>query len=107
MAGYFAELKDNIVQRVVSATDAQWCVDNLGGEWVQTYYSTEGKNYAGIGYTYHQDKDNFSAPKLFQSWVLDNNCKYVPPINYPNDGNTYIWNETLLTWDKTKEPWLP
>lgn len=106
MAGYFAELKDNIVQRVVSATEAQWCVDNLGGEWVQTYYSTLGKNYAGIGYTYHPDKQNFSVEQPYPSWTLNELCNWVAPIQYPSDGNTYIWNETLLSWDKVTEPWL-
>ena len=105
MAGYFAELKDNIVQRVVSATDAQWCVDNLGGEWVQTYYSTLGKNYAGIGYIYYPEKENFSVERPFPSWSLDNNCIWIAPIPYPQDGNIYLWDEVNLMWDKTKEPW--
>lgn len=105
MAGYFAELKENIVQRVISAAEAQWCVDNLGGEWVQTYYSTTGKNYAGIGYTYDPLKDNFYTEQPFPSWFLDENCIWQPPVTKPV-GDTYIWNETLLTWDKVTEPWL-
>ena len=98
MAGYFAELQNNIVQRVVSATEAQWCVDNLGGEWVQTYYSTEGKNYAGIGYTYDPIKDNFIAPQPYPSWVLGDDLRWSAPLAKPNDGNFYIWSEENLTW---------
>jgi len=99
MAGYFAELNNNIVQRVVSATEAQWCVDNLGGEWVQTYYSTAGKNYAGIGYEYIPDVDNFCAPQPYPSWTMDSSCHWQPPIAYPNDGQMYSWNDETLTWD--------
>lgn len=106
MAEYFAELKDNIVQRVISSETKEWCVDNLGGEWVQTYYATTGKNYAGIGYIYHPEKENFCVEQPYPSWVLDDNCIWQPPISYPNDGNSYIWNEDLLSWDEIKEPWL-
>lgn len=100
MAGYFAELKNNIVQRVVSATEAQWCIDNLGGEWVQTYYNTAGKNYAGVGYTYLPEVDNFTATQPFDSWTLSPDYKWTPPVSYPNDGNIYKWNESLLNWEK-------
>lgn len=98
MAAYFAELQNNIVQRVVSATDKEWCVDNLGGEWVQTYYSTEGKNYAGIGFTYDPVKDNFIAPQTYPSWVLGDDLKWTAPVERPNDGNFYIWSEENLMW---------
>lgn len=98
MAGYFAQLENNVVQRVVSAIDAQWCIDNLGGEWVQTYYNTEGKNYAGTGYIYVPNVDNFHAPQPFNSWHLDNNLKWVSPVPYPNDGALYKWDEYNLTW---------
>lgn len=99
MAGYFAELKDNIVQRVVSSETKEWCVDNLGGEWVQTYYFTEGKNYAGVGYTYIPEVDNFCPPQPFSSWTLGNDCKWYAPTQYPVDGQMYSWNEKTLTWD--------
>lgn len=99
MAGYFAELKNNIVQRVVSATDKEWCEQNLGGEWVQTHYSTPGKKYAGIGYTYDPAIDNFIAPRPYPSWNLDENLNWISPVPYPRDGNIYTWNEEILTWD--------
>jgi hypothetical protein len=98
MAGYFAELQNNIVQRVVSATEAQWCVDNLGGEWVQTYYSTEGKNYAGIGHTYDPVADNFIAPQPYPSWILGTDLKWAAPVLKPTDENFYIWSEENLMW---------
>lgn len=102
MAGYFAELQNNIVKRVVSATDKEWCEQNLGGEWVQTYYSTPGKKYAGIGFTYDPVLDNFIAPRPFPSWNLNENLECISPVARPSDASMekqYRWNEETLTWD--------
>lgn len=36
----------------------------------------------------------------FASWIFnEETCWFDPPIPYPNDGNAYIWNEDLQTWD--------
>ena len=92
--------------------------------WKQTSYNTRGginnnggtplrKNFAGIGYTYDEDRDAFIPPKPFNSWKLnENSCLWESPIPYPitttqNKINTlgdvvndlYIWNESTLTWD--------
>lgn len=99
MAGYFAELQNNIVQKVVNSETKEWCETALGGEWVQTYYNTPGKNYAGIGFTYIPEKDNFCTPKPYPSWLLDDSCIWQAPIECPNDG-MYIWDEDNLVWNK-------
>ena len=58
------------------------------------------KNYAGIGYSYDSDKDAFIAPKLFNSWILnETSCLWEPPTPKPNDGNDYTWNESTTSWD--------
>jgi len=97
---HFAELDPltNEVIRVVVSDSREWCEQNLGGIWVRTYYSTPGKNYAGKGYKYHFDADNFSTPCLFSSWILDNNLIWQPPVPYPNDGAIYGWNEEAQAW---------
>lgn len=105
MAGYFAELKNNIVQRVISAETKEWCVNNLGGEWVQTYYSTTGKQYASEGFTYHPEKDNFSPPQPYSSWSLDKNLVWQPPVPMPIDGKSYEWSEGTLSWNKYTPIW--
>lgn len=57
------------------------------------------KNYAGIGFTYDEDRDAFIPPKPFQSWVLnEDTCLWQSPIPYPNDGATYRWDESLGDW---------
>jgi hypothetical protein len=82
--------------------------------WVQTSYNTYGgvhnnggtplrKNFAGIGYTYDEDRDAFIPKKPYQSWVLnEQTCLWEAPVAMPNDNNRYTWNETTLSWDLTE-----
>tara|TARA_Y100000592_G_scaffold96313_1_gene164581 strand:+ start:470 stop:826 length:357 start_codon:yes stop_codon:yes gene_type:complete len=67
--------------------------------WKQTSYNNNfRKNFAGIGYTYDEDKDAFIPKKPFNSWILDEEtCKWEPPVKRP-DGS-YEWNEETKTWD--------
>jgi hypothetical protein len=58
------------------------------------------KNYAGVGYTYDEDRDAFIAPKPFSSWTLnETTCKWEAPVAHPNDGKMYNWNEEITNWD--------
>lgn len=91
-----------------------WLVKNLGGTWIKTSYNTMGgihltggtplrKNYAGIGFTYDQNRDAFIPPNTFDSWVLnEDTCLWEPPIPKPNDAHQ--WNEALLTWELKNPP---
>ena len=79
--------------------------------WKQTSYNTKGgvhslggtplrKNYAGIGYTYDEDKDAFIPKKPFNSWILnETTCQWEAPIVKPDNGQKYIWNETIQNWE--------
>ena len=59
------------------------------------------KNYAGIGHTYDYARDAFIAPQPYSSWLLDpNKCIWEAPVEYPNDGKQYIWNEETTSWDE-------
>lgn len=76
----------------------------------RTSYNTSGnihllggppfrKNYASIGFYYDQEKDAFIPPKPFNSWILNNQtCLWEPPINKPDDGNDYEWDEQNVNW---------
>ena len=58
------------------------------------------KNYAGIGYTYDHSKDAFIAPKPLDSWTLnETSCLWEAPVEYPDDGQMYTWNEDTTSWD--------
>ena len=57
----------------------------------QTSYNSNFRNkYAGLGDTWDEINNVFISPKPFEDWVL-NNFKWVAPINDPNDGDSYAW----------------
>ena len=78
--------------------------------WIKTSYNTFAgshlndnipvrKNYASVGYVYDVDKDIFHKPKPFDSWTLnEETCLWESPIEYPNDGNMYSWDESTTSW---------
>ncbi len=113
---HFAEIENGLVTQVIVAE--QEFIDGIDGVWVQTSYNTRGgihyapnshepdgglalrKNYAGIGYAYDENRDAFIPPKPYPSWLLDEpTCAWEAPVPYPNDDNTYEWNEETQTWD--------
>jgi hypothetical protein len=56
-------------------------------------------NYAGIGFTYDEERDAFIPPKPFESWVLnEDTCLWEAPVAYPEDGETYTWDEESVSW---------
>ena len=69
--------------------------------WKQTSYNANfRKHFAGVGYTYDEDRDAFIAPKPFNSWTLnEETCLWDSPVPHPNDGQIYNWNEETQTWD--------
>jgi len=78
----------------------------------RTSYNTQGgihsdggtpyrKNYAGIGYTYDFGRDAFIPPKPYSSWLLnESSCTWEAPVDYPDDGDRYTWDEENQEWDK-------
>ena len=96
----FAEInpQTNEVLRVIGAKSKLWCEYELDGTWIRTYENTEGKNFAGVGWTYHPDRENFSAPQPYPSWTLDDNCNWQPPVTRPE--GLYDWNEDTQSWDE-------
>ena len=79
---------------------AAFCGKLFGGTWKQTSYNgNKRKNYAGIGYTYDEQRDAFIPPKTFASWVLDEDkCQWKAPVDMPTDGQMYSWDEATTSW---------
>ena len=72
-----------------------------GVAWKQCSYNNNfRKQYAGKGYTYNSSKDIFIADKPYPSWTLDSNDDWQAPVNKPNDGKRYYWNETDRKWEE-------
>ena len=72
----------------------------LSGTWKQTSYNANfRKNYAGIDYTFDQQRDAFIPPKPYASWVLiEETCQWTAPVTMPTDGKKYVWDENLVNW---------
>jgi len=117
--GHYAKVVDNIVTKTIVAKADYFdtFVDTSPGEWIKTSYNTYGgkhynpetreeddgtplrKNFAGVGFTYDKERDAFIPRKPFESWVLDEDtCLWEAPVDYPDDGQEYIWNEGMINW---------
>lgn len=63
------------------------------------------KNFAGIGYKFDRIRDAFIPPQDYPSWTLnEDSCLWEAPTPMPNDGKTYAWNESTLSWDEIEAP---
>jgi len=98
---HFAEIDPttNIVKRIIVCESKEWCEKTFGGTWIRTYYRTEGTNFAGIGWTYHPDRDNFSSPQPYPSWTLDDQCNWQTPVARPEIEGSFTWNEETQSWE--------
>jgi len=89
---HYAFLDDNnIVTEVITGIDETELIEGLHPEiWYgnfrsqvckrTSYNNNIRKNYAGIGYTYHEARDAFIAPKPSEDAVLDEEtCRWVIP----------------------------
>ena len=104
MSKYWAKVNKGIVQKVIVAEESFFdtFVDSSAGTWLET--KEDGsirKNYAGIGFSYDSTRDAFIPQKIYESWTLnEDTCQWESPIAYPDDGNSYDWNETDQQWDE-------
>lgn len=118
MAHYAFLDKNSIVTEVIVGKDE----DKDGVDWEQHYgafrrqvckrtsYNTHGgvhsgggkpfrKNYAGIGYTYDEQRDAFIPPQPSPSWLLnEDSCLWQAPVPEPDDGQPYQWHEGTQQW---------
>ena len=67
MRTYFAQLNDDNIVTDVHVVTAEFMAENPDrylGVWVETFYDDPNKTYAGVGYTYDYDTQDFTAPPL-------------------------------------------
>jgi hypothetical protein len=65
MGQYFAKLDENNVVVHVAVVTREFLEANperYQGRWVETFFDTEGKTYAGVGFTYDEAAQDFTAP---------------------------------------------
>jgi hypothetical protein len=64
-AQYFAKLDDNNVVVHVAVVQREFLEANpqrYEGRWVETFFDTAGKTYAGVGFIYDEATQDFVAP---------------------------------------------
>ena len=119
MAHYALLDEDNVVTEVIVGVHESQLIEGKDPEtWYgefrgqvckRTSYNTQGgqhpkgrpfrKNYAGIGFTYDEDRDAFIPPKPYDSWTLnEDTCLWDAPVPYPDDGGLYTWDEDAGDW---------
>lgn len=122
---HFAKVINGRVEEVIVAD--QEFVDQIkqpGEQWIQTSYNTFGGvhldpetrqpsndqskalryNFASVGGFYDSTADAFFNPKPFKTWVLDKTTyMWKPPVPFPQDGNSYSWNDEDAVWELMSE----
>ena len=117
---HFAKIENGIVTQVIvvgngdtASADgtekeyigAAFCERLFGGDWKQTSYNGKiRKNYAGIGFTYDENRNAFIPPQPFPSWTLvEATCQWTAPVAMPTDGKMYSWDEATTSWVQVTE----
>lgn len=60
-------------------------------------------NYAGIGFTYDENRDAFISPKPYASWLLDeDSCTWGAPLPMPTTG-LWFWDESAGAWVEVED----
>lgn len=98
---FWAELQDNQVVRVtVSDTvefGSEWLTENVGGVWLEC---PEG---VSAGFTYDETLQGFIPPKIFPSWVLDEQTfSWEAPKPKPAKG-VHTWDESAGVWVRVED----
>jgi hypothetical protein len=125
---HFAKLDENNVVIFVTVGrqeddgKEEELIARTGDVYRQTSYNTHGgvhytngapsadqtkafrKNYAGLGFTYDEERDAFIPPQPFDSWTLDeDSCLWDAPVPYPTDGAVYVWDEESGAWVEVED----
>ena len=126
---HFAKVESGTVTQVIVAEQDYINTFPDKDKWIQTSYNTRGgkhykedntlsddqskafrKNYAGIGFTWDEDRDAFYPPKPYASWVLnETTCLWDAPVARPSV-ETYGSGENTknydIAWDETNTRWV-
>ena len=119
MAHYSLLNENNVVVNVITGLDEDALIEGLDPEtWYgqfhnlkckRTSYNTSSnkhnfggvpfrKNYGYVGMIYDEDLDAFINPKIYASWILDEETGiWNPPVPMPTEGS-WMWNEDTLSW---------
>lgn len=69
---YFAQLDENNVVTHIAVVQREFLEahpERYTGTWVETFFDTAGKTYAGVGFIYDEVSQDFVAPVIPESEV--------------------------------------
>ena len=105
---YFARVDESsTVTEVITAKSLDWCLENLGGTWLETWVGGgTRKNFAAIGSPYREDLDAFVPFTENDGWILnEETAQWEPPTPMPEapEGDMYFWCNECLDWKLESE----
>ena len=95
----YAKLNNNIVENIIVSNEED--ITNMDGEFILVSVET---NDPVVGYEYNSEKNKFTSPKPFDSWILNEDTLiWESPVGLkPNDG-FYRWDESSTSWKKLEQ----
>ena len=99
---YLAKLENNLVVQIIVIDDSienkeKFASDLICGTWKLI---KEDQKFPTIGGKYLAEDDVFIGPQPFELWILNSSYEWEAPKPYPNDGDSYYWNEDSQEWMK-------
>lgn len=109
MAHYAFLDENNVVTEVIVGRNEDEVVDGIS-DWETYYGNIRGQrcvrtsyngnirhNYAGVGFSYDEERDAFIPRKPYESWVLDEDtCLWESPVERPE--GDWTWDEQAGAW---------
>lgn len=98
---YYAQIDKEtlLVSQVILAPSLEWVNENLPGLWVDAT-PTDTSPLPGIGWQYSVEYQRILTPQPYQSWTLDDNGDWQPPVPFPgyDKDYSYDWSEVDGDW---------
>jgi len=90
----YAKIENGIVTNIIVCEDSQ--IGTQPGHHVKV---TENTNEPIIGFEYNSEKNKFTSPQPYESWILNEETLVweSPAGPKPTDG-FYRWDEESLSW---------
>jgi hypothetical protein len=95
------DINDTVVNIIIS-TESQILL--MPGVFIK--YGTEDTSSLGeaiISGTYDRAKNKFISPKPWPSWILNDSDEWESPVERPEIGTPYSWDENSQTWNRLEQ----
>ena len=99
MINRYAKIENNIVINVIVCEDSE--ISTQTGTHIKV---TENTNEPVQGFEYNLEKNKFTSPQPFESWVLnEETLVWESPAGAKPTDTFYKWDEESLSWKKLSE----